>query len=680
MAIVKQFEPYKEDPIALYGLGIETEKALKTLGSEFRIAGLLDSFREDGSLYGKPVIPLRSLPEYGVKLIIVVARPGSCRAITKRIASFCEKQGIALMDIRGRNLLVSRKAVYRLDCADGITKERLARIAGAYDVVSFDLFDTLITRRVLTPDDMIELTDMALRRRGVEIDDFCKKRIWCEKELSKAAAPKLLEIYQFMTERFSISAISAAELAQLEWETDFNLLLPRFEMVEFLHWLHRRGKAAYIVSDTYYTNAQLAAVLKKCGISEYSGLLASCEYRTGKTQKLFDHLKEIIGEKRCLHIGDDLVSDIESAQKHGLDARQIFSGIEFMERTAYLGLGEEPDEMASRVKLGMLASNLFNSPFQFERGGRIGADSAYDIGYLFFAPIITDFMGWFDEKARADGTANIWFGARDGALIKRLYGILHPDNHSVYFLTSRTAAIRAGTENDGDIEYVAGMRYSGPLSKQLAERFGISAEPPEGASLSDYKAEILERAKSSRRNYLTYINGLEIQRGGILFFDFVAKGTTQFFLSRLVENPIKGLYFLQLEKENMAGRGLVIETFYDTDDKEPAIYDDYYILEPVLSSSMPPVVDFDEGGRPCYARETRSDDDIRSFQAAQDGILEYFHIYYSIIPNLYDGIDRKLDEDLLGLIHKLELRDGAFLGQKVEDPFFNRSTDMTDLI
>ncbi len=680
MAMVEGFEQYKDDPIALYGLGIETEKALRTLGPKFRIVGLLDSFREDGSLYEKPIIPLRSVPEYGVKLIIVVARPGSCRAIAKRIAGFCEKQRIALLDIRGRDLLVSHKAVYRLDCTDGITKERLARIANEYDAVSFDLFDTLIMRRVLTPADVIELTDAAIRRRGVEIEDFCKKRIWCEKELSKAAAPKLLEIYQFMTERFSISGISAAELARLEWEADFNLLLPRCEMVEFLHRLYRQGKAVYIVSDTYYTSIQLAAVLKKCGIREYSGLLASCEYRTGKTQKLFERLKEVLGGKHCLHIGDDLVSDIECAQKHGLDACQIFSGIEFLERTGYLGLGGEPDAMASRVKLGMLASNLFNSPFQFERGGRIGADSAYDIGYLFFAPIISDFMGWFDEKTRADRTANIWFGARDGELIKRLYDIVHPDNHSVYFLTSRTAAIRAGTESAEDIMYVAGMQYAGPLSKQLAERFGVFAEPPEGASLSDYKTEILERAKLSRRNYLAYINGLEVSRGGILFFDFVAKGTTQFFLARLVEKPIKGFYFLQLEKENMAGKGLAIESFYDAGDKEAAVYDDYYILEPVLSSSMPSVVDFDEGGRPCYARETRSKDDIRSFQAAQDGILEYFRIYYGIIPNLYDGIDRKLDEALLGLIHKLEIRDDAFLGQKVEDPFFNRMTDMTDLI
>lgn len=67
---------YKNCKIALYGLGIETQKALAQLESEFEVIGLLDGYQTSGELYGKPVISLSHALDCGVKLILVVARPG----------------------------------------------------------------------------------------------------------------------------------------------------------------------------------------------------------------------------------------------------------------------------------------------------------------------------------------------------------------------------------------------------------------------------------------------------------------------------------------------------------------------------------------------------------------------------------------------------------------------------
>ena len=99
------FAGYKGVRTALYGLGTETEKALRELEPDYQIVGLLDSFKEDGWLYGKPIISLPKIMEAGVKLIIVVARPGSCRAIAKKIGPRCQQSGNGLIDIRGRDLL-----------------------------------------------------------------------------------------------------------------------------------------------------------------------------------------------------------------------------------------------------------------------------------------------------------------------------------------------------------------------------------------------------------------------------------------------------------------------------------------------------------------------------------------------------------------------------------------------
>ena len=109
----KIFGQYKNRKIALYGLGTETERALHALGEGYEIVGLMDSFRTDGELFGKNIISFDHAVIAGVGLIIVVARPGSCRAIAKTIGERCRREGIVLMDIRGKNLLETRKVSYK---------------------------------------------------------------------------------------------------------------------------------------------------------------------------------------------------------------------------------------------------------------------------------------------------------------------------------------------------------------------------------------------------------------------------------------------------------------------------------------------------------------------------------------------------------------------------------------
>ena len=43
-------------------------------------------------------------------------------------------------------------------------------------------------------------------------------------------------------------------------------------------------------------------------------------------------------------------------------------------------------------------------------------------------------------------------------------------------------------------------------------------------------------------------------------------------------------------------------------------------------------------------------------------------------------INKKLDEAFLVLIHNMEIKDKDFLSLMVEDPFFNRMTNITDVL
>lgn len=682
--VVQLFEKYKLNKIAIYGLGVEAEKVLKQMDSHFQVIGLLDSFRNSGEIYGKPIISLQDAIREDVKMILVVARPGSCKAIARKIGKDCTDHQIDLLDINGKNLCENKKVVYDLQGINGECKESLLHKVQQKEVISVDLFDTLIMRQTLFATDIYELVEQKLEERNICSENFVTHRAEAEKDLSRYKDPTLIEIYEYLIEHNWISGISAEKLAELEWNTDMSLLIPRREMCDFVSQMQECGKEVYIVTDTYYSRKQIEEILYKCGICNYTDVLVSSEYGTSKTQNLFECLLERIGTKTCIHIGDDPASDIAAAGKYGLESAQIYSGIELWEAIGCLGMENEVDSLADRLKMGLLVSKIFNSPFQFETKERkITVDNSHDIGFMFFAPLITDFVLWLDEQVARDAD-NIWFGARDGYLIQQLYDYLgQKDKASVYFLTSRMAAIRAGVKSIEDIAYIDEMKFSGTLKEQMQERFGITISDPvdDKTSILDYAEEILSAAEVKRNNYLKYMQTLDQKEGTIALFDFVAKGTCQMFVEKILNKRLEGLYFLRLEEDNPKTGDLKIKTFYEAEEKsQSVIFDNYYILETMLTAPMPSVLEFDENGKPCFAVETRDEKSIECFGQAQEGIREFFQRYIDICPVPKRSINKKLDEIMLSLVQKIVITDNAFLNLTVEDPFFNRMTDITDLI
>lgn len=679
----------KKKEIVLYGLSTETERVLNEWNGKYNVIGLLDGFKTSGEQFGYPIVDINDVVKQGDVIIIVVARPGSCKAIAKRIGGLCRENNVELFDIRGKDLLADTRVVYDFSAVQGYTRHNLLSAIEAVKAVSFDLFDTLAIRNISPFEGVLKLVDARLREKGVNISDFVNKRLKAEKMLSFNNAPRLVEIYFEVLKDSDEVDFTADELASIEFEVDKNLIEARRKVVDLLNNLVKQNMQVYITSDSYYTKEQISQILDKIGVSPVTDVLVSCEHGTSKTGNLFECLKDVSGESDVLHVGDDIVADIESAKRHGVNTFQIYSASELSELVGGLKLSENEDSLSDQIKVGMFIANLFNSPFQFEDAEkRIHVEDAKDVGYLFCAPMIMDFTKWFEEESKESEIANRWLCARDGYLIKRLYEIMYPSQKVEYFYTSRISAIRAGVENIADIEYVDGMKFSGECEENLKVRFGISADTLETNDIDEgqegllkYSKVILDNSRSKRINNLKYIDKLEVQNGSISLFDFVAKGTSQMYIQRLTQKPIKGLYFLQLEPEFMKDKNLDIKPFYTEAERDSsAIFDNYYILETLLTSPEASVDEFDAEGNPIFAKETRSEKDIACFMRAQAGIIEYVKKYISICPKSERTINKKLDEVFLILVHNVEIRDRDFFSLTVEDPFFNRMTDITDVL
>ncbi len=679
MMIKDVLEKYKDEKMALYGLGTETERFINEYGDSVAIVGLLDGFRTEGEIYGYPIIPIKDSLAKGVQLIIVVARPGSCKAIAKRIGAFCSDNNIALFDVRGRDLLAATNVSYDFSGIKGCSRKKLLEMIAKADVVSFDIFDTLITRTVLSYTDIFDLLDIHLREKGIIIPDFARLRIHAEKELSKNSAPGIEEIYRFVLKKAGGNFISASELADMEWELDKSTVIERKDVCEIFRTAVSDGKEVVITTDSYYSKRQMEKLLEYLDLTGSEEVLVSCEHGTSKTQSLYMVLKEKYNGKKILHIGDDEAADIEKASVNRIDTCRIYSGNDLYDCLGGLGLDNEIKTLSDRMKVGMFISNVFNSPFWFEEDAQqLSVSNASQIGYLFCAPMITDFVLWMRQKAEEQDYTQILFCARDGYLPGKLYREISPDTKSVYFLSSRTAAIRAGMEDEKDIEYVDSMKYFGSPEEALKTRFGIAVED---IAKIERRKEILLKSEIQRGNYKKYIQKLDMCDNSIGMFDFVAKGTTQMYLQKLFPQHIKGFYFLQLEPEFMSDKGLDIEPFYSDEEKiSSAIFDNYYILETMLTSPYSQMEEFDENGEPVFADETRSGTDIKVFEQAQAGIRKYFEEYISLVPQCARYENKMLDEKMLALVNMIQIKDEDFMALKVEDPFFGRMTDIKDVI
>ena len=467
LGIDELIEKYKNHNIALYGLGTETERFISSYAaypgnvsddsndsndfrrsgsSNLHITGLLDGFKDSGELYGYPIIPLSTLLDSSVSLIIVIARPGSCKAIAKRIGGFCIDHNIALFDVRGRDLLASTSVSYefnitsaRVDEVNGETagensdkenrsagrsKQALMDSIEAADVISFDLFDTLVMRKVISYTDVFELLNLRLRNAGIYIPDFAKLRLYAEKEMSKDSAPRLVSIYEHVLELVGGSFVTADQLAELEWELDSSLLTVRDAVKDVFRKAVELGKPVIITTDSYYSREQIERILTRFELGDFDNLFVSCEYNTAKTQGLYEEVKKAYPGQSILHIGDDEYADVEKAEEHGLASFRIHSAESLLDLLGGLGL-DEAQTISDRIKVGLFLSRIFNSPFWFEKAPQpLSVRSASDIGYLFCAPMITDFIIWMKERTASQGYESILFGARDGYLVGRLYRMI----------------------------------------------------------------------------------------------------------------------------------------------------------------------------------------------------------------------------------------------------------------
>lgn len=215
----------------------------------------------------------------------------------------------------------------------------LEEVMANYDVVSFDFFDTLVTRNAASTE--TAKRRVAERHRDSLGFDYETLRNQAERTVREAKGwagdVTTREIAERLAEIGGIDLEKSISLVSEEFQWDLRLLQPRSPIVEVYNFARESGKRVILVSDTFYSEECIARMLEKCGISQPDKLYISSELGARKDRgDLWQMVKAEEADWKLLHIGDNAVSDVQRPSDAGLQGVLVLSAHEKCEARGVL--------------------------------------------------------------------------------------------------------------------------------------------------------------------------------------------------------------------------------------------------------------------------------------------------------------------------------------------------------
>lgn len=529
------------------------------------------------------------------------------------------------------------------------TRQQAQALIDEADIVSFDFFDTLVTRYAATPDAVQHYVGHVLQQNFSRGDDFFAVRkyaetvarekthyqgdvgldaIYAEIERGKCWTPELID-----------------EARRLEEELDSAMLLPRDDVVDLVRHAKAQHKRVIVISDSYFPRAFFTRVLKRLGIDTLiDEVYVSSERQARKDNgTLWDLVagSEGLRYRHLAHFGDNLRSDVEMAAARGVRCAYLLSPALVMAVRGF-ALPTETD-WREHLALGPLFARLGGSPFvDSAEVDTLWLGNERDLGYAVFGPILFYFMAWLLQNPALKQLKKLFFLAREGFFLQKLYAGLQDSTQlkdlpeAVYLYVSRRVALSASQAAQFEPAQVSALGgFDGTVGDFLAVRLGIGAaqlaqpgtDAQADAALADALAQpitlpadqahvdrfltthrdaIVRHATLERDAFVEYCRRQGVlDEPGIALVDAGYSGTIQFALQRIFERPIIGLYMATAPKIRQVTEqgGLAFGCFQDAAyrDMRPDGFLNYTVLlEALLTAPHGQVTHFtsDAGGNP----------------------------------------------------------------------------------
>lgn len=343
---------------------------------------------------------------------------------------------------------------------EGLPEVSNARVANfctsidAADVVSFDVFDTLLQRSVMNPADVFVLTPFRNAVPGSRVAQRISQSLYSEMRRSVERAQRIqrdkeLQLDNSLSEEIFTSDIfrdlasKIASDSELGADAAGQSMLSTEESCELsvlsatrlgrtlFNYAKSKGKRVIIISDFCHSQEFVERALRSSGYDDFE-LFVSSKYgmkkHSGNLFKLVANSLQIDTSK-ALHIGDNAHGDKTMAAEAGWRSLQISlpkNQFTTLLKHRNFPVGSMHKSIAVRTHHAMYVNRYLSGDMRPSLIKSIQpiADGHEQFGYLAIGPIVLAFARWILQDAVKRGVSQVAFFARDCILPFRAAKVL----------------------------------------------------------------------------------------------------------------------------------------------------------------------------------------------------------------------------------------------------------------
>ncbi len=306
--------------------------------------------------------------------------------------------------------------------------EQLKSLIDSYDVISFDVFDTLILRPLVNPEDVFKY-----------IGKMCYNfKFPIQRELASKRARIVKITRNKGVEDITLDDIYSKiddDYKQIELDFEYKIALANNQMKEIFDYAKQKNKKIIITSDMYLDSNFLSKILIKNGFCGFDKIYVSSEIQKTKvSSNLFKYILDDlnIDSSKILHIGDNLQADVLGAKKANINSyHYIKMSDNFFKKPQnkylldYYNSSNNKLQTSITIALRMIREhNNENENFWYKIGYNYGGA----LGLFFVLCVI--------KIAKTRNLTDLLFVARDGYMLNEIYKKIkkddYPSNHYVY--------------------------------------------------------------------------------------------------------------------------------------------------------------------------------------------------------------------------------------------------------
>lgn len=362
-----------------------------------------------------------------------------------------------------------------------------------HDVISFDIFDTLITRKVSDPNIVFDLVEYAHT-----VNDSAALPLLSER---METAGRVLAAYAGAVDDITIDQIydqmSFYRNSEFEKAIEIKLCVPHPLGRKVYDYAIARGKRVYIASDMYLDEVTIKAMLAKCGIDKWDRFfLSSAIGKKKDTGRMYLEIIETakadgVASDRIVHVGDNWKGDIAKAKAAGLTAIR-FDPLYDQRYDLFPITGEDREQLS---QIGRIWDGFCTQAVRLWHAAhpQIAADFFVKLGFEVSGPLAVMMAMHTRKHADQVGARRIVFMARDGRIIKDAFDALYADEIAAgryvcdYVHLSRATVVPGTLQHplsSNDLYFlIEGLHLGQKSVAYFLQKAGLSERDPEVARI-----------------------------------------------------------------------------------------------------------------------------------------------------------------------------------------------------